>query len=232
MAGAVVKQEVIGTSETLELARAMGWTHREAIGCLALLWSRSQNREAVRASAAQIATWCEIEGSDERGRLIEAMTAEVVGYLKRARRRGSSEVFLDSFEIVGNRKAVAKAKVFKALRKKAGALRKDAFRVEKTPRGENKIGNGEKTQQTTAGKRHLFPVQDSEQRECYSPLLSRPLPTVHTFPSPPVPSRDEPEFPGLMSSTLSDKELAEAQRKLEAKRLASGLSGDGLRRLE
>jgi hypothetical protein len=167
MAGTLIKQEVFGSSELKALAKAMGWSEREALGCLALLWNGSQNRKMSLAPPDLIAEWCLVDGEEQRDKLIDALASRRCGFIKRRR--------LLAFEIVGNRKQVSKLKELASLRARGGKTTREKFKPTKTH--ENPATNAEVNTGLAAG------VDSSP----HSP----------PFPSLPFPSMSLPSLPSM-----------------------------------
>lgn len=73
MARLNIEERCFGHSNLRLLSKLMGWSRREALGCLALLWHDSQEMLKTECTDRDIEVWCECKDEAEALKLVSAL---------------------------------------------------------------------------------------------------------------------------------------------------------------
>jgi hypothetical protein len=119
----MVRDSVFNSDELRALREAMGWSEREALGCLVLLWRNSQKAKMLRADQKQIGHWCHVTDKDEVKTLVNALCDPTARWLAKER--------TGKYRIRGNREEVSKIKAWEEKSKKGGEKTRAKHRKQK-----------------------------------------------------------------------------------------------------
>lgn len=111
-----VNVETRGITRAKRLAKWLRISHAEALGRLVLLWSSSQDEEAIEADPTDICFWFDPENDLDEKDIMESLA--LTGFIKRSN-SGS-----DMFEVSGNQRHVEKLRKLRELAKKGGEANK------------------------------------------------------------------------------------------------------------
>lgn len=195
MPAVMVRPEAFG-AELDALAKFMGWDRDKTLGKLTLLWGGSQAAKMKKATIEQIGTWAECKDNEEARRFCEAAIHPTCRWLKRTTSRGTLQ--LDTYEIVGNSKEIAKIKRWK----------------------KRCSDGGRSTRQKWKGKKEQPNPEHNAGADSTLPSLPFPSSPVHSSPSlsPPSPSAPSDPVP---------PEIARANARLIQARIQNGLTSSG-----
>ena len=132
MARVNVEDRFFGEERLNKFSKFMGWTRREAIGCLVLLWHESQGQKTGLASFDDIVDWC-CEDESEGQKLI----SQLVRWKYISAKKGGK-----LFEIDGNKKQIKNLISYKKRGEKGGKATKEKWKRAQTVGPQEVVGKG------------------------------------------------------------------------------------------